>query len=90
MDTRIITLSDHCRFHLGEAPDAWQGWFDDSGWQNVTLPHDWSVTLPFDRSCSSGTGYLPGGIGWYRTTFSQKDKADFGLATFPFAKCAST
>lgn len=70
MDTRIITLSDHCRFHLGEAPDAWQGWFDDSGWQNVTLPHDWSVTLPFDRNCSSGTGYLPGGIGWYRIRFS--------------------
>ena len=22
MDTNIITLSDHCRFHLGEAPDG--------------------------------------------------------------------
>lgn len=66
MDTQIITLSDHCRFHLGDEPDAWQAWYDDTGWQEVTLPHDWSVTLPFDRNCSSGTGYLPGGIGWYR------------------------
>ena len=66
MDTQIITLSDHCRFHLGDEPDAWQAWYDDTGWQEMTLPHDWSVTLPFDRNCSSGTGYLPGGIGWYR------------------------
>lgn len=66
MDTQIITLSDHCRFHLGDEPDAWQAWYDDTDWQEVTLPHDWSVTLPFDRNCSSGTGYLPGGIGWYR------------------------
>lgn len=66
MDTQIITLSDHCRFHLGDEPDAWQAWYEDTDWQEVTLPHDWSVTLPFDRNCSSGTGYLPGGIGWYR------------------------
>lgn len=66
MDTQIITLSDHCRFHIGDEPDAWQAWYDDTDWQEVTLPHDWSVTLPFDRNCSSGTGYLPGGIGWYR------------------------
>lgn len=66
MDTQIITLSDHCRFHLGDEPDAWQAWYDDTDWQEVALPHDWSVTLPFDRNCSSGTGYLPGGIGWYR------------------------
>lgn len=66
MDTQIITLSDHCRFHMGDEPEAWQAWYDDTDWQEVTLPHDWSVTLPFDRNCSSGTGYLPGGIGWYR------------------------
>ena len=66
MNTENIILSNNCRFHLGDAPDAWQAWYDDSAWQEITLPHDWSVTLPFDRSCSSGTGYLPGGIGWYR------------------------
>lgn len=66
MNTENIILSNNCRFHLGDTPDAWQAWYDDSDWQEITLPHDWSVTLPFDRSCSSGTGYLPGGIGWYR------------------------
>lgn len=33
------------------------------------LPHDWSVELPFSRTYSSGTGYLAGGIGWYRGRF---------------------
>lgn len=83
MDTKIISLSENCRFHLGEEADAWQSWFDDSDWQQVTLPHDWSVTLPFDRSCSSGTGYLPGGIGWYRIRFStQKDWAGKHIRIF--------
>lgn len=66
MDTIIIPISHSCRFHLGDEPNAWQAWFDDSDWQKVTLPHDWSVTLPFSRDYSSGTGYLAGGIGWYR------------------------
>ena len=53
-------------FHLGDAPDAWQAWYDDSHWESVMLPHDWAVSHPFSKNHSSGTGYLPGGIGWYR------------------------
>jgi len=48
---------------------AWYKGYDDSGWREVTLPHDWSVELPFSRQYSSGTGYLAGGIGWYRVHF---------------------
>ena len=58
------------RFHLGEVLKAGYKGYDDSAWQSVSLPHDWSVTLPFDEGCSSGTGYLAGGIGWYRKHFS--------------------
>ena len=54
------------RFHLGEISEGSYKGLDDSSWQSVCLPHDWSVSLPFSRDCSSGTGYLPGGIGWYR------------------------
>ncbi len=57
------------RFHLGEAEKASYKGYDDSAWETVTLPHDWAVTQPFDESCSSGTGYLPGGVGWYRKSF---------------------
>lgn len=48
---------------------AWYKGFDDGAWQNVMLPHDWSVGRPFSKSYSSGTGYLAGGIGWYRVRF---------------------
>ncbi|MDD2214041.1 MAG: glycoside hydrolase family 2 TIM barrel-domain containing protein [Oscillospiraceae bacterium] len=63
-------LNSGWRFHLGDCPDAWQKWYKDESWEQVDLPHDWSVTQPFSRSCSSGTGYLEGGIGWYRLTLN--------------------
>ena len=61
--------------------------FDDSQWRTVTLPHDYSIELDFDRSspAGSGGGFLNGGVGWYRKTFvlpeSMKGKrisVDFG------------
>ncbi|WP_187328681.1 glycoside hydrolase family 2 TIM barrel-domain containing protein [Echinicola rosea] len=42
-------------------------------WREVTLPHDWSVEGPFSSEWASGTGFLPGGIGWYKKTFSIAD-----------------
>lgn len=54
------------RFYLGDNEIAWQKDFNDENWQNVTVPHDWSITQDFTKAASSGTGYLPGGIGWYR------------------------
>ena len=72
MNKTTFPLTDHCRFHAQDAPDAWQAWFDDSSWEEVTLPHDWSVAGPFSRDFSSGTGYLAGGIGWYRIRITPK------------------
>ena len=70
-----INLNRDWRFHLGDelmgapqfSPD-FMG-YNDSAWRVVTLPHDWSVEHPFDRSNASGTGYLPGGTAWYRKHF---------------------
>ena len=42
--------------------------FDDKRWQNVNLPHDWSVKGQLSPTLASCTGYLPGGIGWYRNS----------------------
>ncbi|WP_282135418.1 beta-galactosidase GalB [Seonamhaeicola maritimus] len=45
--------------------------FDDSDWQKVTLPHDWSIDGPFDNKYNARTGGLPvHGIGWYRKHFT--------------------
>lgn len=39
-------------------------------WRSVQLPHDWSVEASFDSIQGEGaTGYLPGGIGWYKKEF---------------------
>jgi len=53
-------------FLQGDDRDAWKKGFDDDAWRQVRVPHDWSIEQPFTREASSGTGYLPGGIGWYR------------------------
>jgi beta-galactosidase len=41
--------------------------FDDSPWQQISLPHDWAIEGPFTRAGGGGMGRLPSaGIGWYR------------------------
>ncbi len=66
MDT---TINSGWKFHLGDENEAFYKGFDDSGWETVELPHDSSLSLPFDIRYSSGTGYLAGGTGWYRKHF---------------------
>ena len=51
--------------------------FDDSGWQQISLPHDWATTLPYDAKASHSHGYKTVGwqfpetsVGWYRKTFA--------------------
>lgn len=65
-----MNINANWKFHLGDCQDAWEKGYDSSTWESVTLPHDWSVRLPFSRQYSSGTGYLAGGIGWYHKTFT--------------------
>ena len=58
------------KFFRGDMPEGQSPALDDAGWRNIDLPHDWSIEGPFSRDNSSCTGYLPGGIGWYRKTFT--------------------
>ena len=68
---RIVNnINLNWKFFRGDEPKAWYKGLDDSTWRDVTLPHDWSVEEPFSQEHSSGTGYLPGGMGWYRKSFS--------------------
>jgi beta-galactosidase len=45
---------------------------NDANWRTLNLPHDWSIegTFSKDNPAKPGGGALPGGIGWYRKTFS--------------------
>ncbi len=74
MNTTKITLNENWKFYLGECENAWYAGFDDKEWQNISIPHDWSVTQPFSQEYSSGTGYLSGGIGWYRLHFHMPEE----------------
>lgn len=40
-------LKDGWRFHRGEADGAFVPGYDDSGWESVSVPHDWAITGPF-------------------------------------------
>ncbi|HWT74119.1 MAG TPA: glycoside hydrolase family 2 TIM barrel-domain containing protein [Mobilitalea sp.] len=62
-------LLNHWKFHYKDVPEAWFKGFQDDNWEEVTVPHDWSVHMPFSKEYSSGTGYLAGGTGWYRSSF---------------------
>ncbi|MBB3696866.1 DUF4982 domain-containing protein [Flammeovirga yaeyamensis] len=53
--------------------------FDDATWQDIRLPHDWSILGGYQKDKgASSTGFTEGGIGWYRKTFtvpsSDKDR----------------
>lgn len=39
-------------------------------WKPVKVPHDWSIALPYSsRNTASSTGFMLGGIGWYKKDF---------------------
>lgn len=80
----VFEINLDWKFFRGDEPKAWLKDFDDSRWQTITLPHDWSVKEPFDIKHSSGTGYLAGGIGWYRKLLklSEEDKGKRVYITF--------
>ncbi|WP_425827438.1 glycoside hydrolase family 2 TIM barrel-domain containing protein [Streptomyces fractus] len=79
---RTVELADGWRFALvsldgitdptGAYADAERPDHDDGDWRQVAIPHDWSIeqTPTAAHNTTSGTGFLPGGLGWYRKTFT--------------------
>jgi beta-galactosidase len=60
------------RFCLNYQGDASTFSFDDHNWRSLNLPHDWAIEGQFskDNPSGAGGGALPGGLGWYRKTFT--------------------
>jgi beta-galactosidase len=71
------------KFNRGEVSGAQAMTFNDTAWGNVDLPHDWSIGLNFNSNSPGGSnnGFLDGGIGWYRKTFTV-DQASSGQRIF--------
>jgi beta-galactosidase len=60
------------RFNLGDVTHAEEQATSDAKWRSLKLPHDWSIEGKFskDNPATPEGGALPGGIGWYRKTFT--------------------
>lgn len=65
-----FTLGDDAAYATAE--------YDHSAWRELRLPHDWSIEGEFsiDNPSTPGGGALPGGIGWYRKSFTVEDYTD--------------
>ncbi|ODM27047.1 sugar-binding protein [Clostridium sp. Bc-iso-3] len=66
------SFNEGWKFNKGDVNNGHSISYDDSKWSDVTLPHDWSIFNSFNQWSPAGDsgGYLDGGIGWYRKTFT--------------------
>ena len=71
-DSRAMNFDKGWKFSLENPAGASDPNHDDNAWRSLNLPHDWAIEGNFSQDNPSGTGggALPGGIGWYRKTFT--------------------
>ena len=67
---RTSDFDANWKFMLSDSVQAQDPTFDDSAWQQVDLPHDYSITQKYSQSNEAESAYLPGGTGWYRKSFT--------------------
>jgi beta-galactosidase len=85
--SRTVSFNDGWRFIKDSLSGAEDPDFNDSNWRILDVPHDWSIEDlpgqngediigPFDKSAidKMSSGYLVGGIGWYRKNFTLKEE----------------
>ncbi len=80
---RTLSFDQGWRFHLGEVAGGENPELADTDWPTLEVPHDFSIEGPpgadpagmegpFDQKSPAGWGggFINGGIGWYRKTFT--------------------
>jgi len=82
IDQRRRSWDRGWRFYPGDLAAGEDAGLDDAGWRELDLPHDWSIEGEFseDHPSGGGGGYLPGGIGWYRKSWTMAE-AERGKTT---------
>ena len=94
---RTISFDEGWRFLKDTLSGAESPDFNDSGWRIIDVPHDWSIEDlpgqngvdiigPFDRSAidKGTTGYMVGGTGWYRKSFTIREEDKDKIAYLQF------
>jgi len=68
----VVAFDSDWRFLQADATNAEQTQFDDNSWQQLNVPHDWSIAGPFaETNMAGGAGaFLPSGVVWYRKHFT--------------------
>ena len=83
---RRVSFNQDWRFQLGEVANGQERSLNDAPWRQLNLPHDWSIEGDFSEKHPAGTGggALPGGIAWYRKTFTMPANARGKLVLVEF------
>ncbi|MGV9191676.1 sugar-binding domain-containing protein [Arcanobacterium canis] len=71
--TRVHNFNDGWKFKLGANDGAQSKSFSDANWRSLDLPHDYSIEQDFTQNGEAESGYLPGGVGWYRKNLPLSD-----------------
>lgn len=66
---RLYKLDKNWRFCLGDNPGFYKVFFDDSSWNIIDIPHDYSIDREYSRAGEAQSAYKLGGIGLYRKSF---------------------
>jgi len=68
---RGVSFNNSWKFQIGDVTGAYAITFNDASWRQLSLPHDWSIELPFNinSAAGGGGGFLDGGTCWYRKSF---------------------
>jgi len=95
--SNTLSFDDNWRFIKDSLSGAENPDFNDSSWRLLDVPHDWSIEDlpgqngdsiigPFDRSAIDrmSSGYLVGGTGWYRKSFTIKEADKDKIACLKF------
>lgn len=74
------------KFSKGDFQKASEKSFDDSTWEELDVPHDWSILDTFAKDNPTGRpgGFASGGVAWYRKHFTLDKKDDSSLVSIEF------
>lgn len=72
---RATDFNKGWKFNLGDISNGAATTLNDATWSSVDLPHDFSISQNFTTSGEAESGFLPGGTGWYRKSFTLPQSA---------------
>lgn len=81
---RSVNFNKNWKFIKGDTKDAEKQEFNDAGWRSLELPHDYSIEGEFTTKGEAESGFLLGGVGWYRKRIAVPKKYEGKNITLDF------